>query len=572
MSAEFDSHPPDEVLRNFGLGKLTADSPSTILSHLEKCDTCRQQVALLSGDSFLDRLRVAEGHSVTPGQDTPVAGLVSGTLPAPGRPVIPGLPAELVDNSQYEVVGELGRGGMGVVYLARNRQMDRLEVLKVMGRELLTREGARQRFEREIKSAARLNHPNVVAAYSVLPLPELLVFAMEYVEGEDLARAVKTRGPLPVANACYYAYQVALGLEHARNKGMVHRDIKPQNLILTRDRNNHSVKILDFGLAKANCEKGGQYELTGEGKMLGTPHYVAPEQIDDAASADIRADVYSLGCTLYYLLTGNPPFSGGTLLAILHAHHQKEAAPLNEVRPDVSEALAAVVRKMMAKRPADRYQTPAEVAQALLPFIRAKPVPADETQKPIAQDTAIASRWDVFSEPTLQPVDVGPAKGRRRSIFAPVLVAALAVGLSALWAGGVFRVKAGDGIIVVQVNEPDADVYIDGEQVKVAWENGGKTAEIRRKPGTYKVIVVKDGFTADGDTVSLGDGQHHIFTAKIERKPQPAPAAESRPQPAPATEVGALPSKSPAVAKPPETKGDLVSIFDGPWPAGRLTY
>ena len=166
------------------------------------------------------------------------------------------------------------------------------------------------RFLREIRSAAKLHHPNIVTAYSAIRLGESLVLAMEYVEGLDLAKLVKASGPLPVAHACYFIYQAALGLQHAHEHGMVHRDIKPANLMLAREGKKAIVKVLDFGLAKVTSEGQVDGGLTHEGQMLGTPDYIAPEQIRDAQSADIRADIYSLGCTLYYLLTGGPPFRG----------------------------------------------------------------------------------------------------------------------------------------------------------------------------------------------------------------------------------------------------------------------
>jgi formylglycine-generating enzyme required for sulfatase activity len=425
---------------------------------LEHCDTCRERVASLSGDSFPGRMHAAAGHGATPLPDKHVGELRERSPTEPGRSSVPGLPPELVNHSQYEVVKELGRGGMGVVYLARNRHMDRLEVLKVMGQELLAQEGARQRFEREIKSAARLNHPNVVAAHSVLPLENLLVFAMEYVEGQDLAEVVKSRGPLPVANACYYTYQAALGLEHARDKGMVHRDIKPQNLILARDRKKHILKILDFGLAKATSEKGGRHDLTGEGKMLGTPLYMAPEQIDDAASADIRADVYSLGCTLYFLLTGNTPFGGTSLLAILHAHHSKEAASLSEVRPEVPPALAAVVRKMMAKDPAQRYQTPGEVAQALVPFVKAAS-PTASGQIPVAGARS-AEVWKSLDQPAAAPPAAEPAPRWRRPTG--VVVAVSLAGLAAaVLAGTVVFWQTRHGLVKIESDDPNVAVVFD---------------------------------------------------------------------------------------------------------------
>ena len=281
------------------------------------------------------------------------------------------LPPELAENPQYEILRELGHGGMGVVYLAKNKLMDRLEVLKVINKALLDRPGAVERFLREIRAAAKLSHLNVVAAYSALQLGDLLVFAMEYIEGQDLAAVVKENGPLPVPHACFYVQQAAQGLQHAFEKKMVHRDIKPQNLMLARDGRKHVVKVLDFGLAKVMREKTEDTGLTGEGKMLGTPDYMAPEQTLDATSADIRADIYSLGCTLYFLLSGEPPFKGRQVCAMIYAAHQSpEAPPLNLARPEVPEELAAVVRKMMAKDRGQRYQTPLEVVQALRPFVK----------------------------------------------------------------------------------------------------------------------------------------------------------------------------------------------------------
>ena len=193
---------------------------------------------------------------------------------------------------------------------------------------------------------------------------------MEYIDGEDLAKMVKSRGPLPVVHACYFIYQAALGLQHAHERGMVHRDIKPANLIFAIEGKKGVVKVLDFGLAKVTSEGQTDSGLTREGQMLGTPDYIAPEQIRDAQSADIRADIYSLGCTFYYLLTGGPPFRGDHLWDLYQAHFSMEAGPLNLVRPEVPVELAAVVAKMMAKEPGRRFQTPGEVAQALTPFFK----------------------------------------------------------------------------------------------------------------------------------------------------------------------------------------------------------
>ena len=278
------------------------------------------------------------------------------------------LPPGLADHPDYEIKRELGRGGMGVVYLAHNKLMGRDEVLKVMGRQIMERPGVLDRFLREIRAVAKLRHPNIVTAYHATRLGESIVFAMEYVEGLDLSRMVKAKGPLPVAHACNFVHQAALGLQHAHEEGLVHRDIKPGNLMLSHREDKATVKVLDFGLAKATREEKVDGGLTSEGQALGTPDYIAPEQILDAPSADIRADIYSLGGTLYYLLTGRPPFQANSLYDIYQAHISRDADPLNLVRPEVPAELAALVAKMMAKDPARRFQTPGEVAQSLKPF------------------------------------------------------------------------------------------------------------------------------------------------------------------------------------------------------------
>ena len=280
------------------------------------------------------------------------------------------LPPDLADHPDYQVVRELGRGGMGVVYLAHNRLMGRDEVLKVVSKHLIERKGVLERFSREIRSAARLMHPNIVHAYSAFRCGESIVFAMEYVDGLDLAKLVKAKGPMSVAHACYFVHQAALGLQHAHEQGMVHRDIKPGNLMLARKGDKSVVKVLDFGLAKATRESPIDGGLTHEGQMLGTPDFIAPEQIRDAQSAGIQADIYSLGCTLYYLLSGAPPFQGPSLYDLLQAHFSMDAQPLNLVRPEVPAELAALVAKMMAKDLNRRFQTPVEVAEALKPFFK----------------------------------------------------------------------------------------------------------------------------------------------------------------------------------------------------------
>ena len=229
---------------------------------------------------------------------------------------------------------------------------------------------------------------------------------------------MKTRGPLPVANACNYLYQAALGLQHAHESGMVHRDIKPSNLMLSRQGGRALVKVLDFGLAKVIREGPTDGTLTHEGQMLGTPDFIAPEQIADARRADIRADIYSLGCTLYYVLTAGPPFQGTSLYDILQAHHSRDALPLNLARPEVPFELAAVVGKMMAKEPERRFQEPKQVAQALMPFFK-KGSPGSVGSKPEVSQVGVANAGRSVSAAAQPAADTERGAVRNEQVARP---------------------------------------------------------------------------------------------------------------------------------------------------------
>ncbi|HZW29564.1 MAG TPA: protein kinase, partial [Isosphaeraceae bacterium] len=221
MNNEAVLHPTDQALRDFSLGKLGDDRADSVNRHLEACSECQQRVAAMSSDSFLSRLRDAQGQSEIPPPVQSGTGLSRPTGAEPSRPKVQTetLPPDLADHPDYQILRELGRGGMGVVYLAHNQLMGRDEVLKVVSKQLIERKGVPERFSREIRSAARLMHPNIVHAYSAFRCGESVVFAMEYVEGLDLAKLVKTKGPLSVAHACNFAYQAALGLQHAHERG-----------------------------------------------------------------------------------------------------------------------------------------------------------------------------------------------------------------------------------------------------------------------------------------------------------------------------------------------------------------
>jgi serine/threonine protein kinase len=212
----------------------------------------------------------------------------------------------------YLLLDCLGQGGMGHVFKARHRTMNRVVAVKVIRKERLADDNAIERFRREARAAARLVHPNIVYVYDFDRVNETHFLVMQFVAGTDLAKLVKANGPLPVNKARNYIRQVALALQHAHEHGLVHRDIKPSNLLLTTK--GEEVKVLDFGLALFQHVSGMEEtasELTFTGQVMGTPDYMAPEQALESHEVDIRADIYSLGCTFYYLLTGQPPFPGG---------------------------------------------------------------------------------------------------------------------------------------------------------------------------------------------------------------------------------------------------------------------
>ena len=263
----------------------------------------------------------------------------------------------------YRVLDQIGAGGMGQVFLAEHGALRRRVALKVLPPKQALDPTNVERFYQEARAAAALDHPNIVHAYDVACDKGTHFLVLEYIDGETLDRKLATSGRLPVGAAVSYAVQAAAGLQHAHEKGVAHRDIKPANLLLGRD---GIVKILDLGLAQF-FEDSGTRLARGSGAVMGTTDYVAPEQLL-GAETDHRSDIYNLGATLYHLLTGRPPFTGTTAAKMI-AHHLSSVPPAHDLCPDVPEELSEIVERMLAKDPADRYQTAAEVVQALLPFV-----------------------------------------------------------------------------------------------------------------------------------------------------------------------------------------------------------
>ncbi len=440
-----ETHPSPERLRCFGCGELRGPEADAIEGHLETCSVCCQRLRELPRDPLLKRLQAVIGAEEiesppTTGLNRPTACDSQASTPADSKPVpqLPPVPPALAEHPRYRVLKALGGGGMGTVYLAEHKMMKRLVALKVIRPDLTARPEVSDRFRREVEAAARLTHPNIVAAHDAEQAGDCLFLVMEFVEGTDLAAWLATHSPLPVPEACDSIRQAALGLQHAHERGMIHRDLKPQNLMRTP---TGQVKILDFGLARLVelAQEGG----TPVGMVLGTPDYVAPEQANDAHGADIRADVYSLGCTLYHLLSGQVPFPGGGLLDKLRRLAQEQPESLARLRPDLPAPLAAVVEWMMAKDPARRPQTPAEVAAALAPWcqllahVSNGPTAPSGTEEMAGQDPLPASR---------PGPDMRSRKRWHRFIRQPVFLLATVALLLVLGAGLAYFATTGAGI------------------------------------------------------------------------------------------------------------------------------
>jgi hypothetical protein len=337
-------HPSLGVLTAFAEGRLSPAMLSEIEGHLASCAPCRATLKAIPPGGLESLVR--EAVAARPVSNETVVDQPSS------------LPVGLCDHPRYRVTGVIGAGGMGTVYRAEHRLMKRAVAVKVIGSDWSQRPNLVARFCREIEAVAKLSHPNIATAFDAEQVGGALVLVTELIDGLDLAQVVARRGTLPVVEACEYARQTASGLQHAHDRGIVHRDIKPSNLMLTP---GGVVRILDFGLAalggasyadltqvSGSTRTGGS--ITDYGERCGTPDYMAPEQGRDAHTADSRADVYSLGRTLRFLLTGE---AGGDLAG----------------RRDVSAALVAVVAKMTDPDPANRYATAAQVEEALTPFV-----------------------------------------------------------------------------------------------------------------------------------------------------------------------------------------------------------
>lgn len=300
---------------------------------------------------------------------------------------------------RYKLMRSLGQGGMGAVFQAEQTTLRRVVAVKVIAPNVLQDADAVQRFLREIRTVAALHHPNIVEAYDADRVEQTYFFVMEYVPGSDLKTWIRRQGRLPVDWSCEVARQTALGLQHAFEHGLVHRDIKPANILIAQamepsapfgDREIPRVKILDLGLARFTSDKHTDATLTQSGQIMGTPDYISPEQAENTRFADIRADLYSLGCTLFESLTGRVPFLGESAMQKILARMRYDAPRVRSFRPDVPPEVDDLVARLLARDPAVRPQTPLEAARLLEPFSLAASASASTIAMPLEAEVIVA--------------------------------------------------------------------------------------------------------------------------------------------------------------------------------------
>lgn len=438
---------------------------------------------------------------------------------------------ELGTVGRYRLLEQLGAGGMGTVYKAIDPRLDRVVALKVLPAERMGTEAV-ARFQREARAMAKLQHDNIVRVFDADEHQGTHFLVMECIDGCDLSRLVRQHGSLQPTDACEIIRQAALGLAHAHEHGLVHRDIKPSNLMLTR---GGQVKLLDLGLARLREEPHEGEELTAASQIMGTADYMAPEQAGDSHDVDIRADIYSLGCTLYRLVTGEVPYPSPEF----KTNAQKVAGHIARPFPDVAAkqatvpaGLANVLRRMVAKQPDDRFATPAEVAAALAPFCAgSNPAallrslndrPGDNaptTPYLSATDDTTADRPAPRTPPTALPKarDTRNQRWLWISLAAAALIAAAAT---------IIKIQTRDGVLVLTVDGDGAIVTVDGETAKVTLGDDKHTYRVAVQPGTHTLVVTTpEGIKYKTDNqFTVEAGSQTRLAAHLEKPPAIAPS------------------------------------------------
>ncbi len=468
-------------------GQMAKDEFDSAISHLDNCDVCRSAADALQqegrwiveslGNDQPDPLHAETACQVALWRmlETPIAGPASIGTAVPCQKLGP-----------YQLTQALGTGGMGTVYLAEHERLKRQCAIKLLPRERVDQPGWLERFDREMTTIAALEHPNVVRATDAGHQHGWHYLVMEYLDGLDVGRIASRMGQLEFVDACEIVRQAALGLAHVHNSGLVHRDVKPSNLMLTR---SGTVKILDLGLVLAGDDPlGVDDRLTTVGHLMGTMPYMAPEQLADSHDVDPRADIYSLGATLYRLIAGRPPHQKhGGLAAQVLAITNEDPLPLDAIREDVDREIVQLVSEMLARDPAGRPKTAEQVAERLAPA-------GQKSQLKGLLREALRRRGDDEDNLSLLPsVSAGrssPPSNRFRKW--------LAGGMSAAFlflAAFVIKIQTDKGDLIVHSEHDGLTVLIkQGEEIvdRLSIESTGENRKVLRK-GTYRVEIEGGG-------------------------------------------------------------------------------